>query len=274
MVLRLVDEGKLRLDETVGRLLPGLREGNRITVRELLQHTSGLPNYLTTPRIQRLLASDPQHAWTRTEVLHTIGRPQYRPGTRSTYSDSNYIALGGVIEAVEHMPVEESFEDLIRSPLGLTSSSWRYDNSQIGDFAHPNIQRADGSVSDPWSSGTIPTAHRGEVWTDGGLATTATELADIGNAMVMGPLLKPSTRRAMLDFSLDGRAGLGVFQDRFLGRDWVGHAGLWAGFTSQEWTFRQRGLTIAVLANLQGRPGSANPAETIFRSLAHVALGG
>jgi D-alanyl-D-alanine carboxypeptidase len=256
----------------VGRVLPGLREGSRITVRELLQHTSGLPNYLTTPRIQRLLASDPEHAWTRAQVLHAIGNPQYRPGTHSSYSDSNYIALGGVIEAAEHRPVQDSFEDLIRGPLGLTSSSWRYDNSQIGDFAHPNIQRPNGSVWDPWSSGTIPTAHWGEVWTDGGLASTATELADIAHAMVMGPLLKPATRRAMLDFSLDGRVGLGVFQDRFLNREWVGHAGLWAGFTSEEWTYRQRGLTIAVLTNLQGRPGSANPAEMIFKSLAHVAL--
>src|SRR5262249_53877446 len=158
--------GRLGLDETVGRFLPQLRDGKRITVRELLQHTSGLPNYLTSPRIQSLITSDPHHAWTRGEVLRAIGWPQYRPGTRSTYSDSNYIALGGVIEAVTQMPLEDAFEQLISGPLGLTNSSWRYDNSQIGRFAHPNVE-SDGTTSDLWASGVIPTGHWGEVWTDG-----------------------------------------------------------------------------------------------------------
>jgi D-alanyl-D-alanine carboxypeptidase len=273
MTLRLVDEGKLGLDETVGRFLPGLRDGKRITVRELLQNTSGLPNYLTAPRIQQLIASDPRHAWTRAEVLRAVGWPRFRPGSRAMYSDSNYIALGGVIEAVTAMPLEDAFERLIRNPLGLTSSSWRYDNSQIGRFAHPNLESSNGTVSDLWSSGAIPTGHWGEVWTDGGLASTATELAMVAHATVMGPLLKRSTRTAMLDFQNNDGSGLGVLSRKFLGRDWVGHAGVWAGFTSQHWTFRRRGLTIAVLTNLE-TPGGVNPAEEIFKALAQVALSG
>jgi D-alanyl-D-alanine carboxypeptidase len=271
MAMRLVQQGKLGLDRKAGRYLPELREGNRITVRELLQHTSGLPNYLSSPRIQRLLSSDPQHAWTRAEVLRAVGHPTYRPGTRTTYSDSNYIALGGIIEEIEREPFEEDFKTLIAGPLGLSKSSWRYDDSQIGRFAQPTIQRPDGSFFDPWQSGTINTGHWGEVWTDGGLATTASELAEIAHATVMGPLLKPATRRQMTDFNSDG-VGLGVFDKYFLGRPWIGHAGLWAGFTSEHWTYKRRGLTIAVLTDLEPRPGAANPAETIFKSLARVAL--
>lgn len=270
MTLKLVDEGKLGLDETVGRFLPGLRDGKRITVRELLQHTSGLPNYLTRPRIQHLIDSDPQHVWTRAEVLRAVGWPRYRPGSQRTYSDSNYIALGGVIEAVTGMPLEDAFEQLIGNPLGLTNSSWRYDNSQIGRFAHPYLETQNG-VMDLWPSGIIPTGHWGEVWTDGGLASTAPELAEIGHATVMGPLLKRSTRMAMLDFAMDGYTGLGVFSRTFLGRDWIGHAGVWAGFTSQQWTYKRRGLTIAVLTNLE-MPGGVNPAEQIFKALAGIAL--
>jgi D-alanyl-D-alanine carboxypeptidase len=272
MTLKLVDEGRLGLDETVGRFLPGLRDGKRITVRELLQHTSGLPNYLTRPRIQHLIDSDPQHVWTRAEVLRAVGWPRYRPGSRRTYSDSNYIALGGVIEAVTGMPLEDAFEQLIGDPLGLTNSSWRYDNSQIGRFAHPYLE-TQNAVMDLWPSGIIPTGHWGEVWTDGGLASTAPELAEIGHATVMGPLLKRSTRRAMLDFAMDGYTGLGVFSRTFLGRDWIGHAGVWAGFTSQQWTYKRRGLTIGVLTNLE-MPGGTNPAEQIFKALAGVALAG
>ena len=271
MALRLVQQGKLGLDQKAGRYLPELRDGNRITVRELLQHTSGLPNYLDSPRIQRLLSSDPQHAWTRAEVLRAVGHPSYRPGTRTSYSDSNYIALGGIVEAIEGQPFEDDFERLVAGPLGLSKSSWRYDDSQIGRFAHPTVQRSDGSLYDPWQSGRINTGHWGEVWTDGGLATTAGELAEIAHATVMGPLLKPATRRQMTDFNSDG-VGLGVFDKHFLGRAWIGHAGLWAGFTSEHWTYKRRGLTIAVLTDLEPRPGGTNPAEAIFKSLAQVAL--
>jgi D-alanyl-D-alanine carboxypeptidase len=271
MALRLVQQGKLGLDQKAGRYLPQLREGNRITIRELLQHTSGLPNYLDSPRIQRLLSSDPQHAWTRAEVLRAVGHPSYRPGTRTSYSDSNYIALGGIVEAIERAPFEDDFKRLVAEPLGLSKSSWRYDDSQIGRFAQPTIQRPNGSLFDPWQSGTINTGHWGEVWTDGGLATTATELAEIAHATVMGPLLKPAMRRQMTAFDADG-VGLGVFDKNFLGRAWIGHAGLWAGFTSEHWTFKRRGLTIAILTDLEPRPGSTNPAETIFESLAQVAL--
>jgi D-alanyl-D-alanine carboxypeptidase len=271
MTLRLVDEGKLGLDQTVARYLPGLRDGKRITVRELLQHTSGLPDYLTAPGIQRLISSNPQHAWTSAEVLRAIGWPRYRPGTRAMYSDSNYIALGGIIERVTGLPLEDAFEQLIGNPLGLTDSSWRYDNSQISRFAHPNLRSPTGAVTDLWSSGVIPTGHWGEVWTDGGLASTASELAEIAHATVMGPLLTKSTRRAMFDFRNNDESGLGVFSRTLLGRDWIGHAGTWAGFTSQHWTLRRRGLTIAVLANLE-TPGGDQPAAQIFKALARVAL--
>jgi D-alanyl-D-alanine carboxypeptidase len=272
MTLRLVDQGKLGLNETVARFLPGLRDAKDITVRELLQHTSGLPNYLTSPHIQHLISSDPQHVWTRAQVLRAVGWPRFKPGTRAMYSDSNYIALGGIIEAVEGMPLQQAFEELVTDPLGLTDSSWRYDNSQIGRFAHPNLKTATGSVTDLWASGVIPTGHWGEVWTDGGLASTASDLAQIAHATVLGPLLKKSTREAMDDFQNNNQSGLGVFYRKFLGRYWVGHAGTWAGFTSQHWTYKRRGLTIAVMANLEN-PGGPNPAEEIFKALASVALG-
>ena len=57
----------------------------------------------------------------------------------------------------------------------------------------------------------------------------------------------------------------------FLGRDWIGHAGVWAGFTSQEWTLKRRDLTIAVMTNLE-TPSSPNPAEQIFKALARAVL--
>ena len=157
----------------------------------------------------------------------------YRPGTTS-YSDSNYIALGGIIEAIERAPFEDDFKRLVAGPLGLSKSSWRYDDSQIGRFAQPTIQRPNGSLFDPWQSGTINTGHWGEVWTDGGLATTATELAEIAHATVMGPA---QARHPPADDRLSMRTAsdLASSTNTSLGRAWIGHAGLWAGFTSEHW---------------------------------------
>ena len=200
MALRLVQQGKLGLDQKAGRYLPQLREGNRITIRELLQHTSGLPNDLDSPRIQRLLSSDPQHAWTRAEVLRAVGHPSYRPGTRTSYSDSNYIALGGIIEAIERAPFEDDFKRLVanRSASANRAGAMTIPRSG-GSRSRPSSARTDPVR--PRQSGTINTGHWGEVWTDGGLATTATELAEIAHATVMGPLLKRAMRRQMTAFT-------------------------------------------------------------------------
>ena len=150
MVLRLVDEGWIRLGSRVVRWLPALSGARRITVRQLLRHASGLPDYLHSRRINGIIDRDPDHAWSREEVLSAVGPLRFRPGSRVRYSNTNYVALGGIVEAASGRSVQDAFADLLAGPLGLTESTWRYDESLIGNFARPYLERRGGRPRDAW----------------------------------------------------------------------------------------------------------------------------
>ncbi len=269
MVLTLVDAGRIDLRVPVARYLPGLDGAGRILVIDLLRHTSGLPDYLGSRRINQLIVARPHHRWTRGEVLRSVHGLRFRPGSSYRYSNTNYIALGGIIERVTHRSVQESFERLVGAPLGLDDSDWRYDSFPFGDFAVPYVGHRDGSMRDRWPGGFVPTDFWGEVWTDGGLATTSEELGEIANALVAGDLLDPGTKRQMLRFGRGG-AGLGVFRIRVEGRRWIGHDGLYLGFSTQHWTDPGTGATIAVMTDLETPLGRADSSWVIFKRLARA----
>ncbi|HEX6116456.1 MAG TPA: serine hydrolase domain-containing protein [Solirubrobacterales bacterium] len=268
MILRLADEGALSLGDRLAGYVPGIPGGGRIRIRNLLEHSSGLPDYLSSAEIWRTIQSEPAHEWTRGELFGVLGGLRFRPGSRVSYSNTNYVALGAVIEAVTGGSIEDAFHRLIAAPLGLTDSSWRYDPGLFDDGAHPYRERRDGGLTDAWDDGFVPTHFVGEVWTDGGLATTGADLARIANALVAGPLLSSRGRGQLLRFRERG-FGRGIFRYRFDGRRIAGHDGLYEGFTAQHWTDPASGVTIAVLANLQAR--GADPSWEIWRRLARVA---
>ena len=269
MVLRLAEEGRLSLRDRVSRFLPDLYGAGRIRVRNLLEHSSGLPDYFGSGRIYDLVVNEPRHEWTRGELLDTVRRLRFRPGSRVAYSNTNYIALGGVIEAVTGSTIEAEFRRLVGDPLGLAHTSWLYDPALLDRGAHPYRERRGGELDDRWGAGFVPTDFVGEVWTDGGLATTAGDLARFANALVAGDLLGPAGRRALLRFR-DGGWGRGVFAYRFEGDRVIGHDGLYEGFTAQHWTDPASGVTVAVLTNLESR--GIDPSWAIWKRLARLAM--
>ncbi len=272
IVLRLVEAGRVKLRARAARYLPLHDAARRILVVDLLRHTSGLPDYLGSRRVNQLIVGHPHHQWTRREVLGSVRGLRFRPGSRYSYSNTNYIALGGIIERVTQRSIQQSFERLVADPLGLDRSDWRYGSVPFRDFAVPYVGHRDGSMRDRWPDGFVPTDFWGEVWTDGGLATTSAELGEIANALVAGDLLDPATKREMLRFGRGG-AGLGVFRIRLDGRRWVGHDGLYLGFSTQHWTDPATGATIAVMTDLETPPGRADTSWAIFKRLAR-AFGG
>ena len=271
LVLRLADAGELALGDRVSEHVSGLRGARGIRIRHLLEHASGLPDYLSSNEIWRTIESEPAHAWTRDEVLAVVGKPRFRPGSRVRYSNTNYIALGAVIESVTGGSVTDAFRRFAATPLGLLDSSWDYDASLYRDGARPYLERRDGGLAEGWDHGFVSTDFVGEVWTDGGLATTGTDLARFANELVTGTMLSPGGRRALLRFRERG-FGRGVFRYRFDGRRIIGHDGVYEGFSAQHWTDPRSGVTIAVLANLQSRRGDAS--WVIWKRLARIALGG
>ncbi len=273
IVFRLVDEDRLALGDRVSRYLPDLDGARRIRIRELLEHSSGLPDYLNSREVNDLFYDDPQREWNRDEVLDAIHRLRFRPGSRVSYSNTNYIALGGVIEEITGDRFETVFQREVGVPLELTESSWLYDPTLFDTGAHPYYERRGKPPLDGWRKGFVSTDYTGDVWTDGGLATTGADLATFANELVAGDLVSPASRRAMTDFREEGY-GRGVFRYRFDGDTIIGHDGLYGGFSAQHWTDPRSGLTVAVLANLETRSYSDDSSWLIWKRLYRMAVSG
>lgn len=266
LVVRLADDGALALDQPLSDFTTALPGAERIPVRRLLDHTSGLDDYLDRPRIQRLQDRSPYRAWRRAE-LYEGARLLFEPGARERYSNTGYVAAGEVIERAGG-GVEAAFQRLFGIPLSLRRTTFAYGAGLSRQFAAPHADEDGEIVSQLPRQGRIPTHYWGEVWTDGGLATTAPELALLGNGIYAGGLVSEAGRAAMLDFGSDG-SGLGTYPLAFSGRRWVGHDGAYAGYESELWTDVERKLTIAVLTNLEeGERASRSISERIWRAVA------
>jgi D-alanyl-D-alanine carboxypeptidase len=136
VILQLVQEGRVRLSDPVSRYFHGLRGGRRITVRMLLNHTSGLR---TIPRgVQNTLNVWQYRSWsTQRLVRRTFRLPRLAPpGERYYYSDAGFITLGRIAERVTGRSLGRLFQRRVFEPLGLTHSSYRNAVSMPPDAVH------------------------------------------------------------------------------------------------------------------------------------------
>jgi D-alanyl-D-alanine carboxypeptidase len=227
VVLQLVAEHRLSLDDTVGHWLPGVVHGNgndggTITVRELLQHTSGLHDYtddlqaqITSPEAYRKLEF---RQFSRQDLLDIAlaHRPDNAPGAAWNYSNTNYILLGMVIEKVTHDSWENQVTRRIIIPLGL------HHTYAPGTSTRLPAPHATGYLIFDKDT-RIDTTAENMSWADsaGALISTAADLTRFWSAIGRGALLGPAQTREMRNTvpatggdsaSVPGsRYGLGIF---------------------------------------------------------------
>ncbi|MFF4542124.1 serine hydrolase domain-containing protein [Streptomyces aureus] len=147
LVLQLVAEHRLALTDPVDKWLPGqVRDGRAITLRMLLNHTSGLYDYTEDPALAPALTGRDPHVWTSTEILRLVRRhpAQFEPGTEWSYSNTNYIAIGAVLQKATGKSLASLVRDRIAKPLELrhtfyaTGTAWhdRHAHGYEPDAAH------------------------------------------------------------------------------------------------------------------------------------------
>lgn len=226
-VLQLTDEGRLRLDDPVRRHLPEVTiVSEEITVRQLLDHTSGLAD-LFNDTTRRGLEDEPGRAWTSAEILATLHDPWYEPGEGWAYANTNYYVLGMLVERLTGAPLADALADRFLLPLSLEDT--RILTGVEGDPLEP-----------AWTS---------IFWASGAMASTAADLARWGDALYSDALLSPTTRATMREVRNDHDYGLGLQRLEVGDVEGIGHTGLLNTYTTLLFHDSESGVTLALLVN-------------------------
>ncbi|HEY5878045.1 MAG TPA: serine hydrolase domain-containing protein [Nakamurella sp.] len=239
VALQLVGEGKLRLDDTVERWLPGsVPQGDSITLRQLLNHTSGIYNYTDDPAFLGDLVADP----TRTRspeslvAVATSHPPLFQPGSSWSYSNTNYILVGLIIQAATGRAVQTELGRRIFTPLGLHNTSFPVtDRGIAGYHAHGYLLPGNPFIPTDQPLDVTTLVNPSWAWAAGAVISTADDLARFYGALFGGRLLSPALLRQMqTTVQVDPvfGYGLGVFSIRTVcGTIW-GHNGGVPGYIS------------------------------------------
>ncbi|MCU0699047.1 MAG: beta-lactamase family protein [Myxococcaceae bacterium] len=265
--LSLVEAGALSLDDRVetqlsAEALRGLANADRLTVRDLIGQTSGLPDYVDTTQVLRAF-DQPAQRWTNAQALDLVrGRPPlFAPGARFSYSNSNWLVLAQVLEASTGQGHDVVLRERVLERLGASRARYRPD-----DFDHTGIVRGlfDATGTDRFVDVT-ETLGRAQVGPDGGLVSDASSLATLFHGLLVERrLLSAGTHGLMETFrptsedverggwaSLPGRVGYGLgliewTTDRFRA---VGHSGDGFGYQAHAYSVPAARATVVLLAN-------------------------
>jgi D-alanyl-D-alanine carboxypeptidase len=207
VVLQLVGECKLELDDTLDRWQPTITDASAITIRELLQHTSGIPDYQATTTFQDRLDHDPFFEWNHQDLVTLIaGQPLlFTPGTQWSYSNSNYLLLGLIAEAVTRRPLEELVRERIIEPLGLHGTSFPTTAAIPSPTTHGTDVLLDKQTLQPIDEQPFNFSPSG-VWAAGAMISTVPDLSVWARALATGALLPPSVQAQRLQFVSTGGA--------------------------------------------------------------------
>jgi len=270
VVLQLVDQGKLRLDDDVTKYVPEApTQGRRVTVRQLLNHTSGIYSFTSLPNA----ADNERLELTHEQVLRLIkDRPfDFEPGTRWRYDNSAFYLAGMVVERVTKQEYGAYVREHVFKPLGMSSASLCYARMIVPHLASGYEVDGGALVNAAFMTWKLPFA-------GGAVCATATDLAKWQAALDSGRVLTPSSLALMRTPTTlaDGTNidyGLGTRLGSLDGHRVLGHYGgeSRGGFRPLLESFPDDHLTIVILMNM-GDAASPSPVA-VAPEIARAALG-
>jgi CubicO group peptidase (beta-lactamase class C family) len=245
-IARLVEEGKLSWDDSLGKLIPEfpMAQARSIRIKHLLTHTSGLRELDSVPRRPRSL----DH-YVRFVVLAQQDSLLYPPGTRSAYNNGNYVLLGKIIEVTSGRPFYEYIREEIIQPVGMNSTDFDRPGTIPQRLARAYDRGATNNASRAAEDAPSdkPTTDYPEPYT--GAHSTAHDLFRFARALSSGRIVRKET--AHLLFSPkpeEGNWGYGwdILDEK---RGIVGHGGSYAGMSNSLDMFTRSGYTVVILSN-------------------------
>jgi CubicO group peptidase (beta-lactamase class C family) len=267
-ILLLAQDGKLALDDPLSRFIPDFPNAERLTIRRLLSHTSGLGNYTETtpPELVWQVSRTDRDTAQMLDVMRATGaKLLFEPGTSYRYSNTGFVLLGIVIEKVSGASYRDYMQTRLFTPLGLSHTA-------VDDDAEIVPMRVAGYTNDPKAVSGFDNASFTSMTYPGGagaLRSTCEDLCAWHTALLGGKVLQPAMLRAMLtpitlnDGSLPTQAnrkgerapvhyGFGIDVDPVDGRSAVSHGGSIQGFASFLQTLQAEQMTMAMIMNTDG----------------------
>jgi D-alanyl-D-alanine carboxypeptidase len=268
LLLRLAQEGRLSLDEPISAYVPGVPGGSRITLRELADMTSGLADDFANPEFSLEYLTGETFTPNRLVELGVSQHSLFAPGTAWSYSNTNTVLLGIVIQKVTGQPLAAALRQRVFAPLGLRGTSLPSKGLLPKPFAAGyTYQTLNGRLGD--ATFNTPTA----TWAAGGIVSTVPDLLKAARMFGTGrPLLSTATQREREHWvgfppnSPHQRYGLGVFD--FSG--WIGHNGGIPGYTAIAWYLPRQQLSLVVAVNSDIHLGTKLP-EYAYEPASEIA---
>ncbi|HEY0677027.1 MAG TPA: serine hydrolase [Chitinophagaceae bacterium] len=277
LVLELAKAGVFSLDHPVSNFMP-LNVINptlnpSVTIKQLLAHESGYSDYVTEQMLQIVLAIQPTHVWTVYEML-TFVHQVSAPGSQRSYSSTNYLVLGAIIETVTGKPVEQHYRERFFQPLDLQSIYMGHREAQPSGTVlaapHDNLSPFN-PIFQMTGQSTFPNAYTNAsafpmtgiislAFTGGALVSNVSDLAEWGNLLYNGRATSEGVLEQMRQSisstpDEDGDfLGYGIMRTTKISTSdiFIGHDGNAPGYRSLMFYQPERKMTIAILTNYAG----------------------
>jgi D-alanyl-D-alanine carboxypeptidase len=261
-LLMLADQGRLGLDDPVGRYVEGVPGGETITLRQLAQMRSGLPNYADDT--YKDMPREPAREWTPRELLDVAFKhpPEFAPGTAFDYSNTNTLLLGLVVEKVSGRTLESVVDGSILKPLRLMRTVFPVrgempEPHSKGYFKMPDGRFVDATDWNPsWG------------WAAGSMISTLDDMRTWTRALALGELLSPAMLRerdGFLPAPAEGEGaqyGLAIENQK----GWIGHNGNIFSYMVYPYYLPAERITLVVMLNTGADiPGSWAMMQDITR---------
>jgi D-alanyl-D-alanine carboxypeptidase len=252
LMLKLRAEGKVSLDSPVSTYVAGVPRGDVMTVRQLLNHTSGLFDYTECDAFWSAVKANPAHVWAPADLvaLAATKAPYFEPGQGWQYSNSDYIVAGMIVEKVAGEPAAKALRSRILDPAKLAHTYLDGYEAAVPGLIHGYETDGKDFLDVTWSEDPS------WAWTAGGLVSSTDDLTKFYEDLLSGKVLAPAELQEMTTLvqttwtTIPGY-GLGLAERKFGERRAIGHEGGVWGFVSASFHFTAPEATVSVLVNLE-----------------------
>jgi D-alanyl-D-alanine carboxypeptidase len=262
VILQLAEQGKLSLDDPISKYVPGIPNGDRVTLRLLANMTSGVASYSRNTAFTDKIFGDPAAVLTPDELIAygVAMSPIFEPGAQFDYSNTNTVLLGKVIEQLTGQSIGDVFQQRINGPLAMAQTSWPGISPAIPE-AHPQGYTLQGNTATPANPSNATNWNPSWGFTAGEVISTVDDLLVYGRALGTGQgLLGPAAQAERLN-SIPGPKGYGLAIGCIDG--WVGHTGELPGFNTSVFYDTTTDSTVIVETNSDIASGDCPESPTL-----------